>query len=277
MNKRRVAAAVIVTIVASIPAGADDLPSRVVFPTEYLDKVPYTPDLCQTDGAFGALPGGGSYWCCPTAFANVLIAMDRSGYGDLVSGAWESEETQRLLLDGLGTDRYMRTHAQGTDPIWAMRGIVRFVEDRGYDARVAWQGWRRAGEFALGEHVEPEWLREGMRGDSNVVANLGWYTYDAAEDRYTRLGGHYVTLVGYRQSAAGLTVCVHDPAPRSGPGKVTHKARLVPIRSGQLAAWKSYHARSAAGHFRLEGIVKKRTADVAILDGAIRLTISHRE
>jgi hypothetical protein len=50
----------------------------------------------------------------------------------------------------------------------------------------------------------------------------------------------------------------------------------VPIASGRLAPWKSYGPREAAGHFRVEGIVIKSTADAALLDGAIRLTISAR-
>ncbi len=41
-----------------------------------------------------------------------------------------------------------------------------------------------------------------------------------------------------------------------------------------MAAWKQYGERPAAGHFRIEGIVIKSTADLAILDGAIRLTIA---
>ncbi len=41
-----------------------------------------------------------------------------------------------------------------------------------------------------------------------------------------------------------------------------------------MAAWKRYGERPAAGHFRIEGVVIKSTADVAILDGAIRLTIA---
>jgi hypothetical protein len=122
--------------------------------------------------------------------------------------------------------------------------------------------------------VDLGWLREGVTGESNAVLNLGWYRYEKGEDLYQRLGGHYMTLVGYRREGDRFTYLIHDPAPRSGPGKVTHEARLVPIRSGRMAPWKRYQERPAAGHFRVEGIVVKRTADLAILDGAMRMTIA---
>jgi hypothetical protein len=82
-----------------------------------------------------------------------------------------------------------------------------------------------------------------------------------------------MTLVGSRPEGERFRYLIHDPAPRSGPGKVTHEARLVPISTGRLAPWKQYGERDARGHFLIEGIVVRRTADVAILDGAIRLTI----
>ena len=83
--------------------------------------------------------------------------------------------------------------------------------------------------------------------------------------------------VGYRQEGDGFVYLIHDPASRSGPGKVTHEARLLPIQSGRLTPWKQYGERPAAGHFRIEGIMVKRSADLALLDGAIRLTIAKRE
>ena len=113
-----------------------------------------------------------------------------------------------------------------------------------------------------------------MTGESNVVLNVGWYRRDEEKKLYRRLGGHYMTLVGYRPQGDDFAYLIHDPASRSGPGKVTHEARLVPIPGGRLAPWKSYAQRSAEGHFLIEGIVVKSTADAAILDGAIRVTIA---
>jgi hypothetical protein len=246
-------------------------------PAECTEKVDATPDLCQTDEAFRTLPFEGKYSCGPTAVANVLLAMDQRGYGSLVEGDLRSKDTQRTLLEQLSEEGYLHTTRQGIGPLGAMTGLKRFVQDRGYRATLEWKGWRRAGPFSTGRFVDARWLREGVAGDSGVVLNVGWYRHDDEKDLYSRQGGHYMTLVGYRQEGQRFTYLIHDPASRSGPGKVTHEAQLVPLRSGRLAPWKSYAEQQAAGHFLVEGVVVKRTADVAILDGAIRITIAREE
>ncbi|MFH1266018.1 MAG: hypothetical protein ABIK89_09835, partial [Planctomycetota bacterium] len=177
------------------------------------------------------------------------------------------------LLLKLGAKPYLETTRDGVGPVSVMKGIQRFVRERGYEAEVEWQGWRRGGEFATSRFVDPDWLREGVTGDSSVVVNVGWYHYDQGKDLYSRFGGHYMTLAGYRKEGDRFTYLIHDPAPRSGPGKVTHEARLDPIQTGRLAPGKGNGQRNAAGHFLIHGIVLKRTADAAILDGAIRLSI----
>jgi len=258
------------TVCLTVPAGAAEPPARA----EGSRNVDLTPDLCQTDEAFRALPYGGIYSCGPTAFANVLIAMDRRGYEDLVFGDVRAKDDQRALLLKLGARPFLETTKHGIGPLSAMKGIRRFVVERGYRADLEFQGWRSGGEFSTSRFVDLARLREAVTGDSSVVINVGWYQYDPAEDLYSRFGGHYMTLVGFRQEGDRFTYLVHDPASRSGPGKVTHEARLVPIPTGRLAPWKSYGQREAEGHFLIEGIVLKRTVDAAILDGAIRLTIS---
>lgn len=268
------AIAVLAVACLTVSGRAADVPVRFVDPAECSENVALTPDLCQTDEAFRALPYRGSYSCGPTAFANVLIAMDRRGYENLVTGDVRSKDDQRALLLKLGAKPYLETSRYGIGPVAAMRGIRRFVSERGYQANLQWQGWRRGGEFAAGRFVDPGWLREGVGGDSSMVLNVGWYDYDPAADLYSRVGGHYMTLVGFRPEGDRFTYLIHDPASRSGPGKVTHEARLAPIPTGRLAPWKQYGQRDARGHFLIEGIVVNRTADAAILDGAIRLTIS---
>ena len=237
-------------------------------------KVALMPDLCQTDEAFGRLPYGGRSWCGPTAFANVLVALDRGGLDRLIPGDVGSKEQLFSLLEELGGPRYLKTTKSGTGPITAMRGITRFLGDRGYEAAVQWKGWRNGGEYSLGELVDEPWLIEGVGGASNLVVNVGWYTRNSDANVYRRVGGHYMTVVGYRRTGDQITWLVQDPAPRSGPGKITHDVRLVKIESGTLAPGQNRQPRPAAGHFLLKGIVVKRIADVGILDGAIRLTVA---
>jgi len=264
-------------LIPAVLASADDARAAHAVPTECTKKVELMPDLCQTDAAFRSLPYQGRYSCGPTAVANVLLALDRRGYDDLVPGDPLSKDSQRALLEQLSAKPYLQTTRRGIGPIGIMTGLARFVEARGYLARFEWKGWRRGGPFATGRFVDLDWLREGVAGASNVVLNVGWYRYDEEKDLYRRLNGHYMTLVGYRRQGDEFAYLIHDPASRSGPGKVTHEARLVPIPGGRLAPWKSYAQRSAQGHFFVEGIVVKSTADAAILDGAIRVTIAERE
>ena len=273
----RVAVALIFTAWLAATALADDPRQSTPMPAACTEKVALMPDLCQTDEAFRATPYGGRSSCCPTSFANVLIAMDRRGFDNLVAGDVCSRRSQRVLIEQLLARGHLPVNQSGIGPCAAMQGIERFVRERGYDARLEWQGWRHGGTYATRGTVDTDWLRQGVIGTSNVVINIGWYRYDQDEDLYARIGGHYMTLVGYRQKGSGFVYLIHDPAPRSGPGKVTHEARLVPIRSGRMAPWKQYGERAAAGHCRIEGILVQRTADLAILDGAIRLTISKRQ
>ena len=234
----RIAAALIFTVWLTATALADDPQDSSGVPAACTEKVALMPDLCQTDDAFRATPYGGRSSCGPTSFANVLIAMDRRGFDNLVAGDVGSKETQRALVERLLGRGYLQVNWKGIGPITAMRGIERFVRERGYDARLEWQGWRRGGQYATAGAVDTDWLRRGVIGPSNVVINVGWYRYDQDDDLYARIGGHYMTLVGYRQDGEGFTYLIHDPAARSGRGKVTHEARLVPIRSGRLAPWK---------------------------------------
>jgi hypothetical protein len=234
------------------------------------------PDLCQTDAAFRRLPYGGGTWCGPTALANVLVALDRDGFDRLIPGDPSSKDDLFSLLEELGGPKYLNTTKAGTGPLGAMRGISRFVHDRGYQATIQWKGWRNGGEYSLGDTIDEPWLREAVAGPSNLVVNVGWYTLDSDAQVYRRVGGHYMTVVGYRHSPASTTWLIQDPAPRSGPGKITHDVRLVRIESGTLSTGQDPGLRPAAGHFLLEGIVVKQIADVGILDGAIRLTVAER-
>lgn len=266
-----------VCLLPGFPASADDArPADSTLP-ECTEKVELMPDLCQTDEAFRSLPYQGKYSCGAVAVANVLVALDRRGFDRLIEGDVGSKAVQCTLLAELSAKPYLETTRHGIGPIGIMNGLERFVEARGYHARFEWTGWRHGGDYATARFVNLDWLREGASGESNVVLNVGWYRRDEEQDLYVRVGGHYMTLVGYRRQGDDFTYLIHDPAARSGPGKVTHEARLVPIPGGRLAPWKSYAQRSAEGHFLIEGIVVKSTADAAILDGAIRVTIGQGE
>ncbi len=248
-------------------AEADSLPAQ------YLDKIDLLPDLCQTDRAFHSLPGGGRYMCGPTCMADVLIAMDRLGFERLVAGDTALKSVQCNLLAELVDKQYLKLSAKGIGPWRIMRGMERFLADRGYRVEISWRGWRYGGKYASGNPVQPEWLCRSTIGHSNVVLNVGWYRYETEENRYRRLGGHYMVLAGYRREKGANVLLIHDPSSRSGPGKVTHEARLIRLESGTIVAPEKPYTLPAEGLFRLEGIVVKPSADMALLDGAIRLRL----
>lgn len=241
-------------------------------PLVYEEKVSFTPDLCQTDAIFADLPDAGRNMCGPTAFANILFALEHLGYSGLVPEGSPGQARERKLLEIL-TGEYLRLNAQGIGPVATLEGIDRYLAERGYRCKLEWRGWRYGGRFAAGRTLEWHWLCESVFGNSWGILNVGWYRRDESSERYHRFGGHWVTLVGFRQAGDVPILLVHDPARRSGPGKVTHEVRLQQLEKGELAPWKGYPALSAQGMYRLEAIVLHPEADCALLDGAIRIEV----
>ncbi len=243
------------------------------FPPEFTPKVALTPDVCQTDPLFAHLPDAGRNLCGPTAFVNILLGLQAAGWKELVPMEGEDElQRARHLLERL-TSGYLNMTPQGISPLAAMEGIDRFLEEHGIARQIQWRGWRYGGRFATGRTVDLPWLCESILGNSWAILNVGWYRCGSAPQEYQRFGGHWVTLVGYRQSAEGVILFVHDPARRSGPGKVTHHVRLERLEEGQLAAWGGYKAQPARGIYRLDGLVLHPQAECALLDGAIRISL----
>lgn len=252
---------------ANRPAADDRLPE------EYLDKLDLLPDICQTDEAFHSLPDRGRFMCGPTSMANVLVAMDGAGFDRLVPGDVTLKSVQRNLLAELVDEPYMKLSAKGIGPLRIMEGMERFLAQRGYQAEICWCGWRYGGKYASADRVDVDWLCRGTIGPSNVVLNVGWYRHEEDGDRYVRLGGHYMVLAGYRRQQDGHVLLIHDPSSRSGPGKVTHQARLVPLQSGTVAVSERPYLLDTKSLFRIEGVVIKPSADLALLDGAIQVRL----
>lgn len=266
-----IAALLPLLLAGSVRAGGSD-PSAL--PPSATGKVAGMPDLTQTGGPFRALPSGGGYHCGPVATANVLIYLDGHGYPELVPGEGRTDAERLWLVQTLSSSTCMRTDRhRGTGPRRLLAGIDRYVASRGYRADLAWQGWRSGGSWSVAREVDPGFLARGVLGDFNVVLHVGWYRHDEEAKRYRRVGGHYMTLVGYRKDGGKLTFLVEDPAPRAGRKKITHEVTLRPIPEGDLLPRRGSKPIPAVGHFLVEGVVVKSIADVAILDGAARLRV----
>jgi hypothetical protein len=216
------------------------------------------PDFTQSR-ITGWQHGHGSEYCAPVAVSNSLIWMTNLK-GD-----------QADLAKLLASSRYMNTDVwRGTTTNDLLRGvdaIARYLFG-GYRS-LEYQGWKTHPiQYSTGTRVPDfRWITDSISKDSAVWLNVGWYQYDWLNDIYYRVGGHWVTLVGYDASI----LILHDPAPRAGESFANEYVHTSRIGSGTLAGTISGLPRSAIGYLLLgEGMHVKKVADVAIVDGAVR-------
>jgi hypothetical protein len=222
--------------------------------TEFINAIP---DFTQTDIA-GARHGNGYEYCGPAAVANSLFWLN-GNKGDI----------ERLVIK-LASKRYMHTDVrQGTHTANILHGVDVMARDMfgGY-RRLVYQGWRpHARRFSSGKRI-PDYddLVSNISDHSAVWLNVGWYRYDERDDVYHRVGGHWVTLVGYDKD----TFVLHDPSPRAGNSFANEFVQTSLINSGMMVGDSTGLPVPARGYIRLgEGMHIKRNADTAIVDGAV--------
>ncbi len=223
--------------------------------TAHINEIP---DFTQSH-ITGSQHGHGSEYCAPVAVSNSLMWMTNS------------RSDQADLVKLLASSRYMNTDIwRGTTTIDFLRGVDAIAMDLfgGYRS-LEYQGWKKHPvQFSTGTKVpDIRWITDGVSKDSTVWLNVGWYQYDWLNDTYYRVGGHWVTLVGYD---AGILI-IHDPAPRAGQSFANEYVHTSRIGSGVLTGKKTGLPRSASGYLLLgKGMHIKKIADVAIVDGAVR-------
>lgn len=242
----------------------------------YTEKIHATPDYMQTDPAYGGFPS--DEFCGPVSVSNSLMWLSDHGFPGLTNHTSDRKHDQYVLADRLGVE-YMES-TDGTSADELCRGLSAYLDDCGYTyQRLAYQGWRYVSpQFDSGVDIpELDWLRSGVEGLGCTWLHVGWYDFDAARGDYTRVGGHWLTLVGYGhdgQQENPLYLIAHDPAPRAGSSFANEYVLPAPISGGQLLGSEYGLPRSAAGYQKLTGGMHiKSTADFAILDGAVVLTM----
>ncbi len=247
------------------------------YSTERINSIP---DITQTDPRAG-FPHGGIHYCGPCAISNSIFWLGENGYENLLPRLERGKDLQAELTRILASSEYMDTTLEwGTSPAGILRGISRYIRDCGYEySQLAYQGWREVpAGFDTG--IEPpqlEWIISGLEGDAAVWLNVGWYVWASEKNEYKRVGGHWVTLVGFGIDGDGnldpSVLIVHDPGARSGYVFSNDYAKLERIESGRMVGGGG-SARNAAGYFRIKGGMKIQSgADAGILDGAIRLVM----
>lgn len=269
-------------------------------PAVYLDKLS-TPDLTQTDprGHFAQI---GKNYCAPVAVSNSLVWLSRHGFEGLLPGAEDTKqpnalnasaeakdqilaERQIALVKTLSSPAYMNTRAdEGTEVSDVLRGLKKYILQKGYSIKsLGYQGFRLTDpEFDTGyRYPRLSLIKQGITGKSGVWLNTGWYKYKPETDTYVRLGGHWVTLVGYGINASNSPspdiLIVHNPSPLAGLTFHNDFLQLVRINSGVLVSHKGIYGfpRPAAGFYKIvSGLPAIPQCNTAILEGALVLELN---
>ena len=231
------------------------LPLKAAANTAFINQIP---DFTQSQ-ITGWQHRNGSQYCGPVAVSNSLYWL---------AGM---KGSQTSLIKQLASPRYMNTDVRrGTGTTQMLNGIDAMATDLfgGYQS-LEYQGWKmHPFRFSTGVKVPDfNWITQELSANTAVWLNVGWYEYDRERNLYFRVGGHWVTLVGYQDNL----LILHDPAPRAGQSFANEYVQTSIIRSGALAGRLAGLPRSANGYLLLgNGMHIKSIADVAIVDGAIR-------
>ena len=250
----------------------------------FIDRINAIPDYTQTDPAYGGLPGGGGAYCGPVSTSNSVMWLADNGFANLAPHSADAKKDQFDVAELLGSPTYMDTFANnGTSANGICNGIKEYILDKGYQySRLEYQGWRPVdAQFDTGVDVpDLGWTRDAIEARGGALLNVGWYTYNAVQDKYTRFGGHWVTMVGHGHDGTDDDpdyLIAHDPAPRAGMTFANEYVLPVLIPSGTLDGSYTGLPTAAAGYYKLtDGMHLNSSADFGIFDGIIVLEMAER-
>ena len=176
----------------------------------------------------------------------------------------------------MNTQRKTGTHV---NPF--LHGVDRFLRERGLrEYSLRFQGYREhERRYSAGSHAPRiAWIQSALARGGCVWLLVGWYDHDAGENEYHRVGGHWVTAIGYGVGRDGTRdariIVIHDPSAAAGRYPAREFVRLARLADGTLVGARSGHTCPARGIFRMEGEMHvKRGVDLALLDGAVALVL----
>jgi hypothetical protein len=230
-------------------------------------KINETPDLVQTCAAAKFYKGGGLY-CGPVAVSDSLVWLIQK---QLLSYPYSSPEDHYALVKTLAQDAYLKTDKhKGTGAYSLTAGLHTFLSERGVDNFVIKHtGWRACkGMFNDEAALTPEWIEENISGNYVQWLNIGWYRRE--KDHLYRVGGHWLTVVGYR---AGKCYAL-DPSPRNGARKQVHRFKLYKAKQIELRGEAQGLPETSEGMLEIRnGMTLKSTADVCLIDSSVSLNI----
>jgi len=216
------------------------------------------PDLMQTSKQ-ARFPGGGSQFCAPVCVSNSLVWLEQN----------PDPQYQMAVALKLSGANYMNTDlGNGTGTTEVIHGVGRYAREVwGSCKRLEYCGWRMApAENTVGKKPTIKWMTDGLHGRASVWVNVGWYNYSADQKTFLRVGGHWVTLVGYQHGR----LVFHDPAPRAGDQAQQEHVEFMVLQSGTLAGNKKGLPLDATGSILLgDGMHMSARAKHAIIDGVV--------
>ncbi|MEH6589099.1 MAG: hypothetical protein V7746_02520 [Halioglobus sp.] len=220
------------------------------------------PDLSQRQSP-AVLPGGGEALCAPVAVSNSLVWLEGN-----------SDQAYQLeLARKLAGPEFMNTRLDsGTGVFGVLVGVSEYLRETGMAyRRLSYAGWRNVpNSFRYAMQPDLDWLLSGLHERSAVWLNLGWYFLNE-DGLYQRRGGHWVTLVGYRDAS----LMINDPGPWADHIPGTQSVGFTTMEDGELQTRNgSRHRVSVRGFMLLnESTPVPVIGDMTIVDGAVLLEL----
>ena len=258
------------------------LPSLSSTPDHCIYKVASTPDLPQCDPEAGFWHGG-KLFCGPVAVSNSLMWLADNGFDHLCPKLENKKKSQIAMVKMLASRDMMDTTDDGTVAYDIMHGVERYVTKADYRCeRLEYRGWRKLlGQYhSSGDIPDMKWMKDIISDPAGALwLNIGFYKHDKNTSIYERLGGHWVSVVGYGINAKGeidpSVLIIHDPSPRSGL-KLSHDYCHVSMIEDGSTLCGDYDGlpRSANGYYMFkDGLHAWRISDRAIIDCAVGLVM----
>ena len=250
-------------------------------------KAAGVPDFWQYEPRGGFANGGRDY-CCPVAASNYLLYFAQHGYPNLLPNSTQPLspfQAQIGMINQLASHDYFGTDPrEGTGPGAVLRGVRRYVEESGYQCRrLEYEGWRPVGsaqQAAVRARLpQHDWLLAALDDpDGAVWLNVGWYEPGNAPGEWKRVGGHWLTLAGWKEETQGPALLIRNSLISAArvPDAAASTVRLTPAPGGQIV-FPDGTRRETAGMDQVSGPgLPMKPGHYAFLDAAIVLVIGNR-
>lgn len=192
---------------------------------------PQIPDFFQTHKELKSFGGKA---CAPVAVSNILTYLDTNGFPNMLQAELPNDDDQLELIKLLASKEYMATASYGTNPLFVMKGLEKYVKERDYKINIKYKGFEGAKYLTDKEPPSPKWLKEESDKGSYAIMRFGfYYPNDKNKGLLVRWGGHYVTVFECKNENE---VYIHDPSPSDKDDKLPKKElyKFIPTKDVTL-------------------------------------------